>query len=67
TVHLCPLCYSKNIKSILHPLPVGKTSHFLTSRCLHCENKFLMEKNPMYERPRSLRELGRDLNSPWIP
>ena len=67
TVHQCPLCYSKNIKSILHPLPVGKTSHFLTSRCLHCENKFLMEKNPMYERPRSLRELGRDLNSPWIP
>ena len=62
TVHLCPLCYSKNIKSILHPFPVGKSSIFHKSRCLNCENKFLMDKNPSYESPKSLGEIGRELN-----
>ncbi|HHY3116750.1 TPA: hypothetical protein ACV5OD_001159 [Citrobacter freundii] len=67
TVHLCPLCYSKNIKSILHPFPVSKNTHFCKSRCLHCENKFLMDKNPDYVQPKSLNEIGRELNGgSWL-
>ncbi|WP_054178633.1 hypothetical protein [Trabulsiella odontotermitis] len=62
TVHLCQLCYSKNIKSILHPIPVGKTSAFHESRCLHCENKYLMDRNSRYEAPMSFGEIGRVLN-----
>lgn len=62
TVHLCQLCYSKNIKSILHPFPVGKTFAFHESRCLHCENKYLMDRNSSYEVPMSFGEFGRALN-----
>ncbi|WP_227317466.1 hypothetical protein [Cedecea davisae] len=67
SVKLCPLCYSKNIKSILHPIPVGKSSHFHKSRCLQCENKYLMDKNPDYEEPKSLAQIGRELNGDtWL-
>lgn len=66
-VKLCPLCYSKNVKSILHSIPVAKSSHFHKSRCLLCENKFLMNKNPDYERPKSFGEIGRELNGErWL-
>lgn len=67
SVNLCPLCYSKGIKSILHPFPVGKSSRFHKSRCLQCENKFLMDKNPDFETPKSLNQLGRELNGDtWL-
>ncbi|SFF35180.1 hypothetical protein SAMN05216563_1264 [Phytobacter palmae] len=62
TMHLCPLCYSKKIKSILHPFPVSKSSVYFQSRCLHCENKFLMDRNPAFTAPPTMAEIGRLLN-----
>ncbi|MCT6662482.1 hypothetical protein N4Q52_00505 [Enterobacter mori] len=67
SVKLCPLCYSKNVKSILHSIPVAKSSHFHKSRCLLCENKYLMNNNPAFERPKSYGEIGSELNGDrWL-
>lgn len=61
TMHLCPLCYSRNIKSILQPFYVGSSSRFHKSCCLHCGNKYLMNRNPGYKKPESSSKLG----YPW--
>lgn len=62
TVCLCPLCYSKKAKSILHPFPVSKSSPYYQSRCLNCENKFMMDRNPGFSAPPTMAEIGRMLN-----
>ena len=62
TMHLCPKCFGQKIVSILQPFPVSKDELFHKSRCLHCENKFLMNKNPDYVSPPSIEELSRKLN-----
>ncbi|UMR64388.1 hypothetical protein AOY59_17950 [Escherichia coli] len=62
TMHLCPKCFGQKIVSILQPFPVSEDELFHKSRCLHCENKFLMNKNPDYVSPPSIEELSRKLN-----
>ncbi|EKS5473739.1 hypothetical protein QB715_003219 [Escherichia coli] len=62
TMHLCPKCFGQKIVSILQPFPVSEDELFHKSRCLHCENKFLMNKNPDYVSPPSIEELARKLN-----
>lgn len=62
TMHLCPKCFGQKIVSILQPFPVSEDEPFHKSRCLHCENKFLMNKNPDYVSPPSIEELSRKLN-----
>lgn len=62
TVHLCTHCFSKHIKSILHFLPVHKSAVYHSSRCLHCKNEFLMDKNSGYVAPPSMAQIGRMLN-----
>ncbi|SUI81068.1 Uncharacterised protein [Serratia quinivorans] len=57
SVKLCPHCFSKNIKSILHGIPVGSSVVFHKTRCLNCENEFLMNKNPQYEET-SIKKVG---------
>lgn len=61
TMHLCPLCFSRNIKSILQPVQVSSDSRFHKSQCLHCKNKYLMDLNPGYKKTPSLSKL----NYPW--
>ncbi|WP_439069975.1 hypothetical protein ACSJL3_001187 [Serratia nevei] len=66
-VHLCPNCFTRNIISILQPIPVGERSFFHKSRCPSCEQKLFMDKNSDYKPPKSMREIGEALNGgPWI-
>lgn len=62
SVNLCAHCYSKHIKAILHLLPVGQSSVFHKSRCLQCNNEFLMNRNSGYVAPPTMTEIGRLLN-----
>ncbi|HIB1529921.1 TPA: hypothetical protein ACWV6C_005582 [Salmonella enterica subsp. enterica serovar Muenchen] len=62
TMHLCPKCFGQKVVSVLQPFPVSKDALFHKSRCLHCENLFLMNKNPDYMPPPSIEELARKLN-----
>ncbi|EAO6531115.1 hypothetical protein G0R83_004974 [Salmonella enterica] len=62
TMHLCPKCFGQKVVSVLQPFPVSKDALFHKSRCLHCENLFLMNKNPDYMPPPSIEELSRKLN-----
>lgn len=61
SVKLCPHCFSKNIKSILHGIPVDKHDLFHKARCLNCKNDLLMNKNPSYEKI-SMKKVGSMLN-----
>ncbi|EKH3665456.1 hypothetical protein O7W98_RS24910 [Escherichia coli] len=61
-MHLCPKCFGQKIVSILQPFPVREYEFFHKSRCLYCENQFLMNKNPDYVSPPSIEELARKLN-----
>ncbi|EOZ4686752.1 TPA: hypothetical protein ACXRZ0_001731 [Klebsiella pneumoniae] len=62
TVQLCARCYDDHVKSILHSLPISQSDKFHTSRCLHCNNEFSMNRNPAYVRQATLEEIGRLLN-----
>ncbi|HAU5795600.1 TPA: hypothetical protein J4786_001569 [Citrobacter amalonaticus] len=62
TLYLCPHCYSKNVKSMLQPINGGKKNRFHKAQCLNCDRVFLTHKNQGYERPMSMKELGRSLN-----
>ncbi|EDS9957867.1 hypothetical protein GT314_003090 [Salmonella enterica subsp. enterica] len=62
TMHLCPKCFGQKTVSILQPFPVSEDAPFHESKCLHCENQFLMNKNPDYI-PLSFDEIARTLGS----
>ncbi|HHH7213773.1 TPA: hypothetical protein ACP69G_003519 [Escherichia coli] len=62
TMHLCPKCFGQKTVSILQPFPVSEDAPFHESKCLHCENKFLMNKNPDYI-PLSFDEIARTQGS----
>ncbi|HAP0161420.1 hypothetical protein GP721_25055 [Enterobacteriaceae bacterium TzEc077] len=62
TMHLCPKCFGQKTVSILQPFPVSEDAPFHESKCLHCENKFLMNKNPDYI-PLYFDEIARTLGS----
>ncbi|KFC08834.1 hypothetical protein GTGU_01251 [Trabulsiella guamensis ATCC 49490] len=62
-VYLCPNCFCRRVISILQPVPVSENVIFHKSRCLQCENHFLMNKNQDYVPPQALEELGRKLSS----
>lgn len=61
-MHLCPKCFGQKTVSVLQPFPVSEDAPFHESKCLHCENKFLMNKNSDYI-PLSLDEIARTLGS----
>ncbi|HCN9982709.1 TPA: hypothetical protein N7B82_000800 [Escherichia coli] len=62
TMHLCPKCFGQKTVSVLQPFPVSEDAPFHESKCLHCENKFLMNKNPDYIQL-SFDEIARTLGS----
>lgn len=62
TVNLCQKCYSENIKSILHKLPVVREERFYKYRCLNCSNEFPMGVNTSYKKTKSIAEIGYELN-----
>lgn len=61
-VNLCPNCFSRHAISILQPLSIGESSVFHISRCLSCDQKLAMNKNVNYKPPKTMREIGEELN-----